>query len=619
MIGRRPLVGLAAGGLAALPQAGLAQAPAPAWPQAAAIRAGTRTLPDRILTAATARLRAQPAVQVAPVTAMPPLTPLYVYERRAGADQQPWLLVGRGAAADAMSWMPAAEAFAWPRPLTARLHAPEGRAPLALFREPAGLDATLAQPDPEAAATALAQAAPNPPLGFPLTAVEAPDALRRARQDYLLPVLSAQRAAAPLAHRRLELAALAAAGPVPPRPYALGIAIVVDTSASMDPYIEKVCSALTTLVQAAPQRSSGPVRFALVGFRNSLAAQPRLEYVTRIFATFADSEDPDLLTRRMADVHATTVDSLSFNEDSFAGLQVVLTQLDWTGIDGRAMVLVTDAGSRTSDDPLSSTGFTEDQMGALAQSKKAAVLALHLRTPAGRGNDAWAARQYKAVTRRAAPNGQPQHYPVGEGRLGELGVVMGQLLADLIELVRDAPPPPPNPPPVPAVPLSRILPLTWVRRPGLPATLPEVVRGWASDGWRGTVPGEVAALHLLLTLPQLEELATRAETVARYGRGYAPHPAGFFPLLAQAGLLPGDPDTTPLGEAFGEAFAQLPYPSEVAALDHQGWIAHPGRLELLDRLEEKAQHYRRFLADPQGWHRLADTEKAYPVPLETLP
>lgn len=621
MIGRRPLVALAAGSLAALPHGSRAQAPA--WPRTAAIRPGTRSLPERILTAGTTALRAQPAAQAPQVTPMPPLTPLHVYDRRPAPDQSPWLLVGRRAREDAMGWMPEAEAFPWPHPLTARLQPWPGRTRLVLFRDQAGLDEALAKPDPEAGATALEQqaaAAPLAPAGFPLTAYETPDTLRRAWADYLLPVLSATAGTAPRPHRRLELAALAAAGPVPPRPNRLGIAVVVDTSASMDPYIEKVRTAITALVRAAPDRSGGTVRFALIGFRNSLAVQPRLEYLTRIFAGFADSADPDLLARRMAEMRAATADSLSFEEDSFAGLQAALTRLDWSGLDGRAVVLVTDAGSRTADDPHSATGFTEEQMANLAKERRTAILALHLRTQAGRANHAAAQRQYEAVTRGAAPNDRAQYYSVAEGRLGELDAQMGRLLDSLIELVRDPQlPPPPNPPPRPVIPLPDILPLTWVRRAGQPSALPEVVRGWAADGWRGEEPGEVAGLHLLLNRIQLGRLASAAEALAQHGRHYAPHPAGLFPFLAQERLLPGDPATARLGEVFGEEIEGLPYASEVAGLDQRGWLAHANRLELLDRLEDKARHYRRYLAATRGWHMLAGIEETWPVPLEALP
>lgn len=621
MIGRRPLVALAAGSLAALPRTGRAQAPP--WPDKAVVRAGTRSLPERILTAGTATLRAQPAGQAPVVTLIPPLTPLYVYDRRPAPDQSPWLLVGRSAERTAMGWMPAAESFAWPHALTARLHPLTGRNRLALFREPAGLDEALAKADPPAGIAALKkEAAANPiaPAGFPLAAFEALETLQRAPRDYLLPVLSARPAMAPRPHLRLDLAALAAAGPVPPRPLRLGIAFVVDTSASMDPYIQRVRTAITGLVRAAPQRAGGPVQFAVVGFRNSLEAQPHLEYLTRIFATFADSADADVLARRLAEIRAATADSYSFNEDSFAGLRTALTRLDWTGLDGRAVVLVTDAGSRAADDPLSSTGFTDRQMGELAKSHHASILALHLRTPAGRGNHAFAERQYKTVTEVPAPTGRPQYFTVGEGNLTDLDSVMGNLLDRLFELMREPQASvPPNPPPMPVVPLPHALPLNWVRRFGQSATVPEVVRGWATDSWHGTTPGEVASLHLLLPWQRLSSFKLAAERIRDHGRAYAPYPAGFFAHLVEKRVLSGDPATASLGEAFGEEIEGLPYASDVVGLDQHGWNNHPNRVELLDRLDAKARRYEQFLASRQGWHTLADREEVYAVPLDALP
>ena len=71
--------------------------------------------------------------------------------------------------------------------------------------------------------------------------------------------------------------------------------------------------------------------------------------------------------------------------------------MDWSEYEARYIVLVTDAGARDADDPLSGTGMEPKACGKLAQDKGIAIFVLHLLTPATMANHATAAAQYRAL------------------------------------------------------------------------------------------------------------------------------------------------------------------------------------------------------------------------------
>jgi len=600
---------------------------------------GKRTLRQRVLTRPGASYRVQPGAAPSAVTANP-LTPLFVYAREAGPDGKPWVEVGVATRGVTLGWLPEEQTIPWQHTMTAAFHNPAGRERTLFFRDRASLLAMLGGATPAQEARSLAAAAQQTPrpADFPVVAMEPPQHIDIRRQFYLLPILQAESIALQdgREYRMLEVASVPLADEATPQaPFTMGIAFVVDTTLSMDPYINKVRAALTDVVRATAAEAGAPTRYALVGFRNSLTAQPRLEYLHQTFARFADSTDADGFIRKIAGIKATSVDSLSFNEDSFAAVAAAIEELDWGDIQGRVIVLVTDAGSRPPTDRLSETGMGPEELGNKARAAGVALMALHLRTPAGANNHGYAERQYTALTSVPLPTLGPQYFPVPNGDPEALDRQVRDMLAKLRAVregqsaaqAQQAPPDPADR----AAMIGHALRLAWLGRQDR-AQAPDLLRAWAPDGYRGANPPENLEVRVLLTRNQLNDLAQSLRFIIDQGRAnLLDSNAMFERLQSVAAHLARDPEglrqrgLESLGGILGEYLDGLPYVSDIATMDRATWRSMGGgaQAELLDTLEARLRLYQDFNRTPELWQSFDDGrdagEAVYPVPLSALP
>jgi serine/threonine-protein kinase PpkA len=638
-IRRRHLVATAAA--AAMPLPAIAQAPAAPAPGAreALLMPGKRTLRQRILTKPEAQYSPQPGA--APAGAkINPLTPMFVYARRPGPDGKPWIELGPTARGTPAGWLPEEKSIAWQHTLTAAFQNPAGRT--LFFRDAESLRAMLGgTPAQEARALAAVAQRAQRPDNFPVVAMEPAEHIDIKRQFYLLPILQAEGVSFQdgREYRMMEVASIplsgdgAAAGPQ--TPFTVGIAFVVDTTLSMDPYINKVRAALTDFVKATAAEPGAPTRYALIGYRNSLTVQPRLEYLHRTFARFADSADAAGFIRKIQDIKATNVDSLSFNEDGFAAIADAIDNLDWGDIQGRIVILVTDAGNRPPNDPASATRMRPEELGEKARAAGVAVMALHLKTPQGGSNHGFAERQYTTLTSIPLPSLGAQYFPVPNGDPELLDRVVRDMLTKLRAVRTDqaaaqASRTPPNPQDRSAM-VGHALRLAWLGRQGA-AAAPDVVRAWAPDGYRGANPPECLDVRVLLTRNQLNDLAQTLRLVIDEGRRGILDPNAMFDRLQTiAAHLARDPDglrqrgLQNLGGILGEYFDDLPYVSELATMDRANWRSMAGgaQAEFLDKLESRLRLYQDYNRTPELWKSFdagRDAgEAVYPVPLAALP
>lgn len=638
-IRRRTL--LATGSAALLGTQAHAQPAPPAAGREALLMPGKRTLRQRILTRLGAAQSPQPG---APAAAQPisPMTPLYVFARQAGPDGKQWLEVGGASRGATLGWLPEDKTIPWLHTMTAAFNNPAGRELTLFFEKRNDLEAMLGGGTPPQEARQLREAAQRTPrpANFPVVAVEPAQHIDIRRQFYLLPILQAESISFQdgREYRMLEVASVPMSNdPAPqPGPFTVGVAFVVDTTLSMDPYINKVRAALTDFVKATAAEPGAPTRYAMVGFRNSLTAQPRLEYLTRTFAKFADSTDPEGFIRKIQDIRATNVDSLSFNEDSFAAIADAIDTLDWGDIQGRVIILVTDAGSRAATDPLSKTGMGPEQIGQKAGAAKVALMALHLRTPQGANNHAYAERQYTAMTSVPYPALGPQYFPVPNGDANALDRAVRDMLTKLRALRTDQAADAARNAPPPAVDdrvalLGHALRLAWLGRQQN-VTAPDLLRAWAPDGYRGANPPECLEVRVLLTRNQLNDLAQSLRFIIDQGRAnLLDSNAMFDRLQTVAAHLARDPQALRsrglenLGGILGEYLDGLPYVSDIATLDRATWRNMGGgaQTELLDNLEARLRLYQDFNRTPELWKSFDNGrdpgEAVFPVPLSALP
>ncbi len=644
---------LAAGLALPFARAAVAQEARNGVPQEAGIRAaqerealtipGKRSLHQRVLTRPAAAPRPTPGGAAG--AALPPLTPLYVYERAQGPDGQAWVQLGRAARGTPLGWAREAELIEWRHTLTARFRNPAGRPRTVIMHRQLDLQRLLGDGNPAQAATALIAQAARPPVpaDFPVLALEPAAPPDPERNFYLLPILQAEPFISQdgREYQMVELASVPVEEPPPPQPepFALDIAFVLDTTLSMDPYIERVRNALTELARGLAAQRDSRVRFALVGYQNSLEVQPRLDYLTKIFARFADSADPAGFARRLGDIRATQVDSLSFNEDSFAGIHVALQDLDWGGPERRrVLVLVTDAGARN-DQHAAPPRLAPADLGRLARERRTNIVAMHLRTPQGRQNHDQAEAQYTELTTAAHPLEEPAYIAVPGGEQEAMNRATRRLLDTLIRAVRGQPaqaaPAAPGPEADAAQIAERLgaaLRLDWVGRREN-ARAPDVLRGWAPDGYRGAEPPENLEIRLLLTRNQLNSLAQSLRVVVREGRAGMLSGDGVYDALRRLaaenhrGAQLPQRGAERLDDLVAEFLDGLPYRSRLAGMTRARWRQMSAVQQdlLLTDLERRVEFYREINETPGLWwpREARDDrergEQMYPVPLDRLP
>lgn len=182
------------------------------------------------------------------------------------------------------------------------------------------------------------------------------------------------------------------------------VVLVVDTTVSMQPYIDQIRDVVHELQTRIAERGElDSVSFGLVGFRNSIKKTPGLEYVAKTLITLDQGRDPQRFLDLARGVKASTVSSHSFNEDAFAGVMQAVEGMDWSGYGGRIILLVTDAGALRKNDPFAATQMNEAEVRQAALGKQIKIYALHLRTDAGKKTHAGAESQYRILTADANP------------------------------------------------------------------------------------------------------------------------------------------------------------------------------------------------------------------------
>ncbi len=603
---------------------------------------------------------------------------LYVYGRSpdGGAVQ-----VGASSACKPQGWVKADGLVPWRHVMVAAFTSRSGRQPVLFFKGADQLKPILAAPDTQAEAARLQVAAGSNPAAAGIVAREPETPVDLAKQFYLLPVLeaSSHRFGSQAPVRVLHVASLTkqpaadtggrAAGPeVAPHaggaPAAMipasgerhnfrtAVVFVMDATMSMDPYLARVRQSLDHIYQRIEaQHLQDQVRFGLVAFRDDPKAVRGIGYGTRVFV------DPNLIATRaqfdqaVAGLDAARVSSRAVAEDVYAGVAAGIDDIDWSGFDGRFLVLVTDASAREPNSGIVATHLDNNALALMAREKAIAVLALHLLTPeGGAGDHSTAQRQYTTLTQ--FPGRESLYYPVPAGDVNEYGKRLDTIADSLVQLITTAEdkgtarvdaPPAPSPPhatkvPDASAPAADIQAVGYAMRLAYlgkinGAQAPTMFDAWALD--RDMVNQTVRTLDIrvLLSRSQLSDLAATTQALYdTYQRG-RDDPDTFYKQLRSAALtLSRDP--TKIGAAsnrelsqdiLGEYLDGLPYASRVMALSQDDWLSlSPSeQQELIDDMAVKLQLYRRMEDDTSHWVDLAPGSDAddsvYPVPVDALP
>jgi hypothetical protein len=620
---------------------------------------GKKTLFQRVLTRPEARPFDKPAGTAGAVLA--PMSALYVYARQMAAGTE-WLEVGAGSDGKVMGWLKAEDTVPWRQTLTLAFTNPAGRERALFFRERDKLQGVLEAGDRAAQAKKLRDevvAGGNLPAGFPLLSIEPSTHIDIAKQFYLLPILEAGETYLANNHkvRMLKVASvtLRKEGDDPLKPkvrqnlydslknFKLGVVFVVDTTTSMQPYLERAREAAKRFYDQI-ERAGLKASYGLVAFRSSVQKTPGLEYLTRVYVQPKDAVDGKTFFDKLKELRATTVSSHAFTEDSIAGLKAAIDEIDWTGFDGRIVVLITDAGPLASSDPTSSTGLDIDRIRDLAEVKKIHLMAVHLRTAVGKQDHASAEGQYTALAQgRNLP--RAMYYPVEAGSVAEFGKNMESIADGATQLMRmfaagqiqqqqEGQKPPASRVQRDFQLIGHAMALAYLGSQNQ-TQAPRMFEAWATDRDMDTPTTTALEVRVLLSKNQLSDLQQTLKRVIEAGKRGQMTPAGFFDeLRSAAAAMSRDPSrigrrgSEKLGELglMGEYLDDLPYRSKLMGIDQATWSAWSiaEQQALLNELEAKARLYERFHNDSALWVQLGGPggqpgDAVYPIPIDALP
>lgn len=631
---------------------------APALADTPLLMEGKQTLYQRVLSRPGAVLTAEPGSAGAAALEPTPFEIFHVFERRA-IDGTDWLALGRPVTGPVEGWAPAAAMVDWRQTIVAAFANPAGRGPALFFRDREPLLEVLESEflRPEAEALQEQARSRTLPADSPIIAIEPDRHIDIADQFYILPILEADEAwldsgfistvlrvaSVPLdedAGSETEPAVDAEAALAD---FRVGVAFVIDTTLSMDPYIERTVAAVERLIDRLAETEFGDrASVALIGFRDAPEVA-EVEYLTRVYAPFTPLSDGQRFLDQARTMRATTVSTRGFTEDGYAGVLAAIDLEGWDDFGGRYIVYISDADARKASDPLSATGMDAPQLRQLARDRGMAIYALHLLTPAGTHTHDQGARQYSELSRFDGVG--PLYYPVPEGSVEAFGrqidavanALIGQVEQTLADLGGEAAAGPADSTDEAdaiaeqARQVGRAMQLAYLGRL-TGARAPAMFEAWLPDHDLAD-PGRPALdIRLLLTKNQLSDLARVIGEIMEAGFAHRYESDEFFGRLRSVAAWGArDPDSLgraeveSLGDLLGEFLDDLPYRSQFMEIDLETWRAMgPGaQRELLDTLDSKLALYRRYNETPALWTALYDGapegEWVFPLPLDALP
>ena len=625
---------------------------------------GKRSLFQRVLSVPGARLATEPGGQAS--KELESFTALYVYDRREHEGRE-WIEVGGDYHGTRAGWLPADSGIEWNHGLTAAFRDPAGHDRVLLFMDNASLSRLSQQRDMDLYERLYGEAVQNRLSdGSPVIAIQPPGHIDIRDDFYLVPIhqyedvyLGSEKArllqvsSVPLDGRQgdtSESRTPAKAGEGA-QAYSAGLVFVIDSTLSMEPYIERTQEAVKTIYDSLDEGEiQGRVNFGLVAYRDNVSAVPGLDYLVRTYVDLDEGRDAAGFLSRVATMEDAGVSSRDFTEDAYAGVKQAIEGINWEGHDARYIVLVTDAGARKADDPLSSTGMGAESIRQLARNKGIAIFVLHLLTPATMPDQEADAAQYRSLA--DFPGIGSLYYGVPTGDIEQFGKVLDALAGQITGQVRMAAADQEPVAPVPAGEDAQLVELQdrvaklgyALRMRYLQKTeggqVPNVFNAWLLDRDFRNPERPTLDVRVLLTRDQLSDLNDILKQVLDTAEEGLLSPENFLnELKSLAATVSRDPGrlggTTAITAGEGKSLADLgfmreyiedlPYTGEVMGLSLDDWQSWSTREQIgfLHRLEEKVSYYRALHDHTDLWVSLnggpVSGDSVFPVPLELLP
>ncbi len=638
---------------------------------------GKQALYQRVLSKPGARIF--DAVQEGQGSATTPFSAYYVYDRqkRDGSD---WVQLGLNRYGEIAGWMPEQDTIPWNQGLTVAFRDPLGADRVLLFRDKSSLKHLVDDPD-QAAYRSLYQAAESGKLSTdsPVIAIQPRTHIDILKDFYLVPIRDHEDVY--LGNEQARMLQVSSVPLLPPRtapkktpkpaeavkpakPFRSAVVFVIDSTLSMDPYIDRTREAVRKIYDTiTKEQLTGDVSFGLIAFRDNPQAAPGLDYLTRTYVPLEQGQDADSFFRHVSELKAATASSRDFIEDSFAGVNEAIAGINWEGQDARYVVLITDAGPREAGDPLSGTGMSSAALRRLAQNKGIALSVLHLLTPAVMADHPKAETTYRDLS--YYPGIGSFYFGVETGNVERFGRVLdalahqitdqvklaamaaaGKTLAENRQAQEEAQPPQADAEAdelaqfqAKVAKLGYALRMRYLQQ-GDNQQVPSVFNAWLIDHDLSDPQRQTLDVRVLLTRDQLSDLHSILRQVLVTAEEGLLSPRTFLnDLKSLAATIARDPEqlgttTRATGARAGnladmgfmrEYIEDLPYRGEVMNLALDNWQDWPAKdqIAFINRLEEKINYYQVLHDHTDLWVSLdggpINGDSVFPIALEMLP
>ncbi len=618
---------------------------------------GKKTLYQRVLSTPDARVYQQPS-DSSDSEEIVPFSVLYVYQKQDG-----WLRVGYNSFGSMVGWVPEKQAIVWNQALTVSFKDPQDIQRVMLFNSKEALKKLVDDFDKKTYQSLYQAAVNGEPLeDSPVIAIQ-PEAHLEIRENfYLVPIK--QHEDVYLGNEQARLLEVAS---VPlddsggqsnsneatekNRSYRSGIHFVIDSTASMGPYIDRTREAVAKVFSAIDKQGlTNQVSFGLTAYRDNIDQVPELEYLTQRYVSLEQGTDVTQFFERVNTLNPSEISSRDFREDAYAGIKSAIEDSAWDDFDARYIILITDAGPRESHDSLGATHLSAQALRQLAYDKGISLWVLHLRSPSAAANHQKAESLYKELS--YYPGIGDFYYGVSLGQVDEFGNVLETLANQITQQVlATTNGVPPIPLPENAEPenqtqlaqlqgrvakLGNALRMRYLQREsGKP--LPKVFDAWMVD--RDFINPERSSVdvRVLLTRDQLSDLKNVMQQVLELAEEGVLSPKNFInDLKSLAATVSRDPSsvassTSDAGSNLAEMgymreyIEDLPYTGEVMNLTLESWEEWSAKtqVEFMQRLDSKINYYQALHDHTDLWVTpgggSVSGNSVFPVALDLLP
>ena len=649
-------------------------------------------LPLRVLTRPGATLYQDREGTTVLQSNLPTFRSFFVYTRPAGEELgsgRGWYEVGTDDKGKIAGWMKAADLFEWKQTMCLAYTNPEGRHPVLMFDDEEYLS-TLAGMSEDKRTEEVAgfykaideSAAQGKPLptDFPIVSMEPKMAVGEKDSFTLLPIL--EHSAITIDDREARLLSIAAVNSAAKdrvqsdirqntevlkqvstsseskakklEDMKFDVVWVIDTTKSMGPYIDKAREVMKGVSEAVATNPglSGKIAFGAWAYRDS-SEVAGLEYVTRNFTPGLLPIDQFLPI--MEQIQETSVDSQTFDEDVFSGVNDAINKTAWRPDALRIIILVGDAPGHEAGHKWNASGMDPQTLRALASEKNIMIYALHLNPPNAKKYNRVAARQFKTLSRNAGSD-KPFYWGISSEDVSAFGLTT-QELAEIVTMFAEdaekafresqlaaqetAATPEPKPEAASAVANTptradimrslRAAAVEWLgAREGVEA--PRDIEAWVVDKDLQDTTHQSLEVRLLLSKAQLDALSTLLKDVLMAGAQNQVSGEDFFSSLQAASAVAArDPDMLKEAETLGKSglapsfLEGLPYKSQLMSMNNELWASWgPDEQDaFLNNLEAKIRAYQAIHDDTSLWFPLNEgddpSEHVAPVLLELMP